>query len=172
MWHNVLAFAITFLASVLATAATIRVAHRYGWLVHPRADRWSQISVAKFGGISILLTFSLAVVGFRGSSPLLRITLLTAMMGLVGLVDDIFRLRPIWKFAAQFVTAAVAVWSGIVYQLFHVASLNYVLRSFDSGVTNALNLLDNMDGLAAGVSVIAAGSLLLIDTAPVHWPLA
>ena len=163
MWHNVLAFAVTFLASVLATAATIRAAHRYGWLVHPRADRWSQISVAKFGGISILLTFSLAVVGFRGSSPLLRITLLTAMMGLVGLVDDIFRLRPIWKFTAQFVIAAVAVWSGIVYQLFHVASLNYVFTFlWILGVTNALNLLDNMDGLAAGVSVIAAGSLLLI----------
>ena len=70
---------------------------------------------------------------------------------------------PIWKFAAQFVIAAVAVWSGIVYQLFHVASLNYAFTFlWILGVTNALNLLDNMDGLAAGVSVIAAGSLLLI----------
>jgi len=163
MWHNVLAFAITFLASILATAATIRVAQRYGWLVHPRADRWSRIAVAKFGGVSILLTFSLAVVGFRGSRPLLTITFMTAAMGLVGLVDDIFQLRPIWKFAAQFAIAAVAVWSGIVYQLFHSASLNYAFTFlWILGVTNALNLLDNMDGLAAGVSVIAAGSLLLI----------
>jgi UDP-GlcNAc:undecaprenyl-phosphate GlcNAc-1-phosphate transferase len=163
MWHSVLPFAVTFLASVLATAATIRVAHRYGWLVHPRADRWSRTQVAKFGGVSILLIFSLVVIGFRGSRPLLTITLLTAAMGLVGLVDDIFQLRPIWKFAAQFVIAAVAVSSGIVYQLFHVASLNYAFTFlWILGVTNALNLLDNMDGLAAGVSVIAGGSLLFI----------
>jgi UDP-GlcNAc:undecaprenyl-phosphate GlcNAc-1-phosphate transferase len=94
---------------------------------------------------------------------LLTVALLTTAMGLVGLVDDIVQLRPSWKFAAQFVIAAVAVWSGIVYQLFHVASLNYAFTFlWILGVTNALNLLDNMDGLAAGVSVIAAGSLLLL----------
>jgi UDP-GlcNAc:undecaprenyl-phosphate/decaprenyl-phosphate GlcNAc-1-phosphate transferase len=164
MWHSVLPFAFALPASLLTTAATIRVAQRKGWLVHPRADRWSRASVAKFGGVSVLLIFSLAVVVFRGSKPLLTITLLTAAMGLVGLVDDIFQLRPGWKFAAQFVIAAIAVWSGIVYQLFHVASLNYAFTFlWILGVTNALNLLDNMDGLAAGVSVIAACSLLLIE---------
>jgi len=163
MWHSVLSFVVTFPASVLTTAATIRVARRKGWLVHPRPDRWSRTAVAKFGGVSILLTFSLAVIAFRIPRPLLTVALLTTAMGLVGLVDDIVQLRPSWKFAAQFVIAAVAVWSGIVYQLFHVASLNYAFTFlWILGVTNALNLLDNMDGLAAGVSVIAAGSLLLL----------
>src|SRR6266849_5169239 len=163
MWHNVLPFFVTFPASVLTTAATIWVARRNDWLVHPRADRWSETSVAKFGGVSILLTFSLAVIAFRISKPLLTVALLTAAMGFVGLVDDIFQLRPRWKFAAQFVIAGVAVWSGIVYSLFHNPSLNYLFTFlWILGVTNALNLLDNMDGLAAGVSVIAAGSLLLM----------
>ena len=57
MWHSVLSFVVTFPASVLITAATIRVARRKGWLVHPRPDRWSRTAVAKFGGVSILLTF-------------------------------------------------------------------------------------------------------------------
>ena len=163
MWHNVLPFIATFLASMLAVAATIRVAHRSGWLVHPRVDRWSQTPVAKFGGVPILLTFSLAVLPFRTSGPLLTILLLTIAMGVVGLVDDILQLRPAWKFAAQFVIAAVAVWSGIVYQLFRVASLSYAFTFlWILGVTNAVNLLDNMDGLATGVSVIAAVSLFLI----------
>jgi UDP-GlcNAc:undecaprenyl-phosphate GlcNAc-1-phosphate transferase len=163
MWHNVLPFAITFAASVLTTAATIRAARREGWLVHPRADRWSQSSVAKFGGVSILATFSMALIACRVPRPLLTVALLTTAMGIVGLIDDIVQLRPRWKFAAQFAIAAVAVWSGIVYQLFHVASLNYGFTFlWILGVTNALNLLDNMDGLAAGVSVIAASSLLLI----------
>ncbi len=131
--------------------------------MHPRADRWSETSVAKFGGVSILLTFSLAVIAFRISKPLLTVALLTAAMGFVGLVDDIFQLRPRWKFAAQFVIAAVAVWSGVVYTLFHKPSLDYLFTFlWILGLTNALNLLDNMDGLAAGVSVIAAGSLVLI----------
>ena len=163
MWHNALPFVVTFPAAVLTTAATIRIARRNNWLVHPRADRWSRTSVAKFGGVSILLTFLLAVIAFRVSKPLLTVALLTAAMGFVGLVDDIFQLRPRWKFAAQFVIAGVAVWSGIVYSLFHNPSLNYLFTFlWILGVTNALNLLDNMDGLAAGVSVIAAGSLVVI----------
>ena len=164
MWHSVFPFAITFPASVLTTAAAIGVARRKGWLVHPRADRWSQAAVAKFGGVSILLSFSACSHRIsRPPRPLLTVAFLTAAMGLVGLVDDIFRLRPSYKFAAQFVIAAVAVWSGVVYQLFQVSSLNYAFTFlWILGVTNALNLLDNMDGLAAGVSVIAATSLLLI----------
>jgi len=163
MWHNALPFVVTFPAAVLTTAATIRIARRNNWLVHPRADRWSQTSVAKFGGVSILLTFLLSVIAFRVSKPLLTVALLTTAMGFVGLVDDIFQLRPRWKFAAQFVIAGVAVWSGIVYGLFRNPSLNYLFTFlWILGVTNALNLLDNMDGLAAGVSVIAAGSLVVI----------
>jgi UDP-N-acetylmuramyl pentapeptide phosphotransferase/UDP-N-acetylglucosamine-1-phosphate transferase len=84
MWHSVLPLALTFLASVLATAATIRVAHRCGWLVHPRDDRWSRTSVAKFGGVSILLTFSIAVIAFRVSKPLLTVAILSSSCGPVG----------------------------------------------------------------------------------------
>jgi UDP-GlcNAc:undecaprenyl-phosphate/decaprenyl-phosphate GlcNAc-1-phosphate transferase len=163
MWRSVLAFIATFSTAVLTSAATIGLARRNGWLVHPRADRWSRTSVAKFGGVSILLTFSLAVIAFHVSKPLLTVALLTVAMGLVGFVDDIVQLRPSWKFAAQLVIAAVAVRSGIVYYLFHIGFLNYAFSFlWILGVTNALNLLDNMDGLAAGVSVIAAGSLLLL----------
>ena len=163
MSHSVLPFIVTFPASVLTTAATIRIARRNGWLVHPRVDRWSQTSVAKFGGVSILLTFLLAVIAFGVSRPLLTVALLTTAMGLVGFIDDIVQLRPSWKFAAQLLIAAIAVWSGIVYQLCQVGLLNYAFSFFwILGVTNALNLLDNMDGLAAGVSVIAAVSLLLL----------
>src|SRR5712691_10306411 len=163
MWLDVLPFVVAFSTSVLTTAVTIQVARRNGWLVYPRADRWSRTPVAKFGGISILLTFSLAVIAFRISTPLLTVALLTAAMGLVGLVDDIFQLQPRWKFAAQFLIVAIAVWSGIVYKLFHATPLNYLFTFlWILGVTNALNLLDNMDGLAAGVSVIAAGSLVVI----------
>ena len=163
MWLEVLPFVVAFSTSVLTTAVTIQIARRNGWLVSPRADRWSRTPVAKFGGISILLTFSLVVIAFRISTPLLTVALLTAAMGLVGLVDDIFQLRPRWKFAAQFLIVAIAVWSGIVYKLFHATPLNFLFTFlWILGVTNALNLLDNMDGLAAGVSIIAASSLTLI----------
>ena len=107
MWHNFLPFVSSLSVSLVATAATIHVARRNHWLVQPRAERWHRTPVAKFGGVSILLTFSLTIIAFRSSGPLLMVALLTATIGVVGLVDDVFELRPSWKFAAQFVIAAL-----------------------------------------------------------------
>jgi UDP-GlcNAc:undecaprenyl-phosphate GlcNAc-1-phosphate transferase len=160
MWLSASPLVVAFPISVLATAVTIQLARRNDWLVYPRADRWSRTPVAKFGGVSILLAFLLVVVAFPVSRALLRVALLTVAMGLLGFVDDMFQLRPRWKFGIQLLIAAVAVWFGIVYKLFHSEPLNLLFTFlWILGVTNALNLLDNMDGLATGVSIIAAGSL-------------
>ena len=113
MWPSVLYFTTIFFGSVLTTAATVWIGHRNDWLVYPRSDRWSRALVVKFGGVSILLTFLLPLSVVVPSWPLRTVALLTAAMGLVGLVDDIFELLPSRKFASQFIVAAVAVWSGV-----------------------------------------------------------
>jgi UDP-GlcNAc:undecaprenyl-phosphate/decaprenyl-phosphate GlcNAc-1-phosphate transferase len=160
MWLRASPLVVAFAISAIATLLTLRLARRHGWLVYPRADRWSRTPVAKFGGISVLLAFLLAVALFSVSGPLLRVVLLSTAMGVVGIVDDVFQLRPGWKFASQFMIAGIAISSGIVYGLFHSLPLNLLFTFlWILGVTNALNLSDNMDGLAAGISIIAAASL-------------
>ena len=130
-------------------------------MVHPRSDRWNQTPVAKFGGVAILLAFSCSVLLLHLPNRLRHLALLTLAMGVVGFIDDVFDLRPRWKFVAQSPIVAVAVWSGIVYQLFPNPLANAAFSFlWLLGITNALNLLDNMDGLAAGISIIAALSLV------------
>jgi UDP-GlcNAc:undecaprenyl-phosphate GlcNAc-1-phosphate transferase len=94
--------------------------------------------------------------GLRGR--LAELTLLALAMGAVGLVDDIRPLRPQVKLVAQIVLAGLLVERDFVLRLTGVPVLDVVLTLvWVVGVTNAFNLLDNMDGLAGGMAVIAGG---------------
>ena len=153
------------LASVTLTGCIIFICNRNGWMVAPRPDRWHRKAVAQFGGIAILLSFAL-VGSFTHLQPrLLGLVLLTLAMGVVGLWDDIFPLPPAAKLGAQVLIACVTVSLGVVYPL---RTANWVNIGFTVfwivGITNALNLLDGMDGLAAGVGIIAATTLALLTS--------
>jgi UDP-GlcNAc:undecaprenyl-phosphate GlcNAc-1-phosphate transferase len=142
-----------------ATAAAERLVPRLGLVTHPREDRWHRRPVPLLGGVAIMLGLvaAFAAVGRPGARfwPLLAVALL---MGVVGLVDDVRPLRPQVKLVAQIVLAAVLVGLGFLLELTPYAGVNVLLTLvWVVGVTNAFNLLDNMDGLAAGMAVIAAG---------------
>jgi UDP-GlcNAc:undecaprenyl-phosphate GlcNAc-1-phosphate transferase len=86
----------------------------------------------------------------------------SAFLFLVGLVDDIFSIRPYQKLIGQFIGAGVLVFYGLKVPLTGYEIVDIWLTVFwIVGITNAINLLDNMDGLAAGISAIAAVSLAL-----------
>jgi UDP-GlcNAc:undecaprenyl-phosphate GlcNAc-1-phosphate transferase len=77
-----------------------------------------------------------------------------------GLVDDLRRLRPYQKLAGQVLAAAVLLLDGVTFRGTGWPPLDCAITLFWLvGITNALNLLDNMDGLAAGVATVAAGFL-------------
>ena len=139
------------------TFVMIKICHRWGWLVSPRSDRWSTRQVAQFGGMTIVLTFLLMTLLMPLSVSALRLTLLTAAMAAIGLWDDLRTLPPRVKFLSQFVLAGVAVYCGFIYPLRMTPAINVAFTMvWIVGITNAFNLLDNMDGLAAGVGVITA----------------
>lgn len=153
-----------FLVSAALTAIVRRVARRRGWLAHPRPDRWHRESTALFGGVSIYLAF---VGGALATLPLTRTTVglvgLTTVMFLAGLVDDVRELRPQSKLVVQLVSGfllytagyhfndALPWWIDLAIVVFWVVA-----------ITNAMNLLDNMNGLAAGIAVIAGSFRLLL----------
>ena len=100
-------------------------------------------------------------------SPITKILALTACIGALGLADDLWNL-PAWtKFAAQVGVAAFAVHCGIIYPLTYNWSMNALFTViWLVALTNAFNLLDNMDGLAAGVGIVALLNLAIIAHPP------
>jgi UDP-GlcNAc:undecaprenyl-phosphate GlcNAc-1-phosphate transferase len=159
-----LAFAASLIVGLSATLACERLAPRLGLLVLPRADRWHRRPVALLGGVAIMLGVLPALVwagGLRGR--LAELTLVALAMGAVGLVDDFRPLRPPVKLVAQIALAGLLVELDFVLRVTGVAVLDVLLTvAWVVGITNAFNLLDNMDGLAAGMAVIAGGFRLVL----------
>jgi len=144
----------TFALGLATTAITRRIAVSTGRVAVPRADRWHGRPTALGGGVAMFIAFMPALL--LGGAPF-SLVLGAGAMFLLGLVDDAIGLRPYTKLIAQFAVASVTVVAGIGLPWSHWPLLNQAIGIFwIVGITNALNLLDNMDGLAGGVTVEAA----------------
>ena len=156
-----LASLFTFLCGIVLTVAARAVARRLGFVAAPRQDRWHRKPTAMLGGLSIYAAF---VLGFLLFTPRLAsaypiLAAATALL-VTGLIDDIVRIKPYAKLIVQLVVAAMMVYSGLHLPWVEYQWINDILTIFWLvGITNAINLLDNMDGLAGGVSVIASAFL-------------
>jgi UDP-GlcNAc:undecaprenyl-phosphate GlcNAc-1-phosphate transferase len=142
------------------------VAGRLGFVARPREDRWHRRPVALFGGIGIAASvfISAGVFHLVGELPVLIIT--AALTFGVGLVDDIVVLKPSTKLVAQIALASVLLFFDYHLNWLNSSTLDSLLTLvWIVGLTNAFNLLDNMDGLCAGVALIV-GVALLIDLLP------
>ena len=151
-------FLMALLVALGATVACERVARRAGLVAQPREDRWHRQAVPLLGGVAMMLAVvaSFGLVGGHAGrfGPFL---LLALTMGAVGLVDDIRTLRPEAKLVAQIVLAAILIQLGFLLRLTPSIIVNVVLTLvWVVGITNAFNLLDNMDGLAAGMATLTA----------------
>ena len=137
------------------------VATRFGYVARPRADRWHGHPTALLGGVAIatatLGLFSL-LAGVR-AEPVLFFG--AGLMFAVGLLDDLISFNPATKLVFEIGVASLFVFFG--YRLTWVHSLTldtFLTLLWIVGLTNAFNLLDNMDGLAAGLCLIAGSSVL------------
>jgi UDP-GlcNAc:undecaprenyl-phosphate GlcNAc-1-phosphate transferase len=139
------------------------MARRRGMVAKPKSDRWHKKPTAMFGGVAIWLSVVLSYLLFvpKANHGLLVIASSTFLF-LIGLLDDIIHTKPYQKLIGQVLGAAFAVYYGLTLPWTHSNAINIALAIFWLiGITNALNLLDNMDGLAAGIAVIAAVFLAL-----------
>lgn len=164
--HSIIA--TTLISGVLSAAlimALLKIAANWGWVSRPNRNRWSTRVVVLFGGVPILLAYVAAVLSFAdlGGSYVGWLTILTVLMGLVGFLDDLKSLPPKSKLLLQLAICGTAVATGVVHPLSSVLWINRLFTLiWLVGITNALNLLDNMDGLAAGVAVIALLQMLFM----------
>ncbi len=145
-----------FIISVATTAIVRHFARRYGFVAQPRPDRWHQRPTALLGGVAIYLGIIVPLVLVSGSSS--RILFLGAGLSgmfLLGLVDDLVKLSPHQKLVGQIVIATLFGAGGIVFEGLPLRILATPLTIFwIVAITNAFNLLDNMDGLSAGVACV------------------
>src|SRR4051812_49230587 len=155
-------FAVAFAASAALTPVCREIAKRYGFVAKPKADRWHRRPTALFGGVAIAaVTLGLGLT-LGVSSPVAPLLLTAAMIAGFGLVDDLMSLKASTKLIAQVTAASVLLLFGFRLQWLHSMAGDAMLTLFwIVGVTNAFNLLDNMDGLCAGTALIA-GTFLLI----------
>jgi UDP-GlcNAc:undecaprenyl-phosphate GlcNAc-1-phosphate transferase len=143
-------------------------------LAIPSADRWHERPTPVLGGIGIFTGFSaglwlaVAVGAFEISRAELGLYLGIALVFAAGLLDDLYSLRPRAKLAAQLGAGAIVLTTGTTVQIVHNTILaDAIALLWLVGMTNAFNLLDNMDGLAATLAAIAF-AFFAIDAVTVH----
>lgn len=152
----------SFSFGLLLISFVRRVSSRAGRVAQPRQDRWHSQPTPVLGGIGIFGAFIASVLIFglwSNQLSQLHWSLLAAslLMFGVGLYDDIRPVTPPAKLLGQILAASIVVFSGDVIEFFHIGVPDIILTFvWLVGITNAINLLDNMDGLAGGVSLIAA----------------
>ena len=153
------------------TPAVKALARAVGMVAQPKVDRWHKRPTALLGGVSIFVS---VVAVTLASVPLsFQVTVVlssSVFLFLLGLVDDFLALKPYQKLIGQIMGASPVVASGLTLPWTNSVAIDAALTIFwIVGITNAVNLLDNMDGLAAGVAAIAS-SFLAIHFYSNHQP--
>jgi len=153
--------AVSFLLGILATLAVRSIAWRFNFVAKPKSDRWHKRPTAMLGGSAIfLVTLAFYFLFVPHSTESWVVLGSSSFLFLVGLVDDLVSIRPYQKLIGQLIGSAILVAFGLTLPLTGYPIVDIWLTVFwVIGITNAVNLLDNMDGLAAGISVIASISL-------------
>ncbi|HUN22737.1 MAG TPA: MraY family glycosyltransferase [Anaerolineales bacterium] len=155
------------LFALVGTPISVFIAQRYGFLAKPKPDRFHIITTPMLGGLAIWIAFmcSLMIFGFGKTSngQLLSILVGASLMMLVGMWDDRVGLGPKEKLTGQILAGLVLVLGQVQINLFSNIWLDSILTIFwVVAISNAINLQDNMDGLAAGISACASASVLVL----------
>ena len=188
MWGDIaIAFTIAFMTSFMATPYTIRLAKKLGAVDTPKDQRRiNKITMPRLGGLAVILGFIISVVYLLVAMTIERNINLTidnmyikligffvgaAIIGITCFYDDVKGAKALVKLFAQIIAAIVVVSCGIridridvafIDNLFPDWAYNILTVGWIVGITNALNLIDGLDGLSTGISIISCISLLMI----------
>jgi UDP-GlcNAc:undecaprenyl-phosphate GlcNAc-1-phosphate transferase len=169
-WEYLAVFVTTAILSIVLTPMALRYAIRANVLDQPGQHKSHKAAVPYLGGLAIVVTFVIAVIlmsvlrpPHTGRGELLGVLTIAVLLAAVGLIDDLRQVSPLWRLIAE-VSAASIVWSlgnGTAVTTVETVDLILTVLWF-VGVTNAFNLLDNMDGLAAGLAAISSMTVFAV----------
>jgi UDP-GlcNAc:undecaprenyl-phosphate GlcNAc-1-phosphate transferase len=163
-----------FAIAVAFTPAIRALAKRQNWLALPHKDRWHKQPTALMGGIAIfcgvllpgifVFDFSRITQGVlpdSGVRPFGAIALLGwTLLFILGVIDDFLHIKPYTKLIGQIIVASIVAFFGFRLHWFISLTVDTMITLlWVIGITNAFNLLDNMDGLCAGAGLICATAI-------------
>ena len=173
--------AIAAVVTFVTTPIVGRVARRMGWVVEPDERRVHTVATPDVGGIAMFIGFVAAFGAARlmdTFDPLFAqfteprgVLFAATVIFVVGFIDDVREISAPAKVMGTIVAGVVLVWYGVTMFYFRVPFLDVYILSDDwvplitviwlLGMTNAINLIDGLDGLAAGIVAIGAGAFFL-----------
>ena len=189
MWGDIaIAFMIAFLTAFMATPHTINLAKKLGAVDTPKDERRiNKITMPRLGGLAVIAGFFVSVIYLliimsienkidltqdNYISKIRGFVLGAIIIGVTCFIDDVKGVPALGKLLAQVIAAIVVVNSGIIIDTLEIPYIykssvwdifNIVLTiCWIVGITNAMNLIDGLDGLSTGVTLIACISLLII----------
>ena len=156
----------SFALSATLTPLVRSLARRLGVLAYPHEDRWHPDAIPVLGGYAIAAAFLGATALSAPLAPLLPLLVGAGLMFGLGALDDLLHFGAATKLVVQTIIAAVVVFLMPSAQITGIAPIDGLLAlGWMVGITNAFNLLDNIDGLSAGVAAIA-GTFFMAALAP------
>jgi len=162
----VLIFATALVFAIGATPLARRIAVQTGMMDQPNARKVHTVPIPRLGGVAIYGAFMLGLILFADRfyiPQLISIIVGATWVSFLGLWDDRVGLNAWIKLLGQVFAALLLILTGVTVDLIHQPIVDAAITLvWIVGITNAMNLLDNMDGLAGGVAAIAAGFFLLI----------
>ncbi|MEI7025682.1 glycosyltransferase family 4 protein [Paenibacillus sp. y28] len=178
MYLYAIGFAAAVVLAIVLTPVVKRVAFWVGAVDAPNHRKVHTRIMPRLGGLAIFLAFIGAFFAVAPAFAELNEEVVTglliggAIVVLVGALDDRYQLSPKWKLLGQIIAASVVVYCGVQIDLVNLPFgdstvdmgwLSIPLTIFwIVGVTNAINLIDGLDGLAAGVSAIATATIMVM----------
>ena len=189
MWGDIaIAFMLAFITTFVITPYTIKLAKKVGAVDTPKDERRiNTTTMPRLGGLAIIAGFVVSIVylisilSIEKSINLLEdnmhIKLIGFMIGglvigIVCFIDDLKDLPPLVKLTAQIIAAIIVVCSGLRIEHINLPFFNMVglpiifsiilTIGWIIGVTNAINLIDGLDGLSSGVALISCISMLIV----------
>lgn len=153
--------ASSFIVSLVLTFVVREFARRKGFVAEPKSDRWHKKPTAMMGGIAIFITTVIGYLIFIDiTKESVAIISGASFLFLVGLIDDIREIKPYQKLIGQLIAVSIVVGAGLNLPWTGIYIIDVWITVFwIVGITNAINLLDNMDGLATGIALIASITL-------------
>ena len=189
MWGDIaIAFVLALITTFVITPYTIKLARKLGAVDTPKdARRVNKVTMPRLGGLAIIAGFIVSIIylliilSVEGSINLLEDNIYMKLIGfliggliisIVCFIDDLKDLPPLVKLGAQIVAAIVVVAFGLRIQNIDIPFLYKIgLPNVFSiiltigwiiGITNAINLIDGLDGLSSGIALISCISMLII----------
>lgn len=189
MWGDIaIAFLLAFITAFVITPYTIRLAKKVGAVDIPNDRRVNKKPMPRLGGLAVIAGFLVSVIylvisaSIEGKINLLEDNLNIKLLGILGgmlvlgivcYIDDVKDIKPLVKLTGQVAAAVIVASSGVLIDNFTIPfkENSFVLNEVFSfiltvgwivGITNAINLIDGLDGLSSGITLISCLSLVVV----------